>query len=122
MVVVDEGPVEDHAAMRLEGTGKHVGCVGVSAAVGGGAEAAFGIGFHDEAGEIGNAAVDVIDFFAPPFGNSRIQGIKRVETADEFGTAEIDGQGKLHTPRSKRVGDAADLGDETIFEHAGGGV
>ena len=50
VVVVDEAAVEEQAAVRREGARDHVGGVGVRAAVGGRPDAAFGIGFQDDAG------------------------------------------------------------------------
>ena len=122
MVVVDEGAIEHDAAMRLEGAGDHVGGVGRRSAIGRGPEAALGIGLHDEAAEIRDVPVNLVHLLAPPLGDPRIQRIKRVEPADDFGAAEIDGQRKLHAPGTEHIGDAADLRDETVFENAGGGV
>jgi len=55
VVVVDEAAVEDEAAVGFEGAGYGVGCFGWSAVVLRGAYAAFGVGFDDEAGEVGMA-------------------------------------------------------------------
>ena len=76
VVVVDEGAVKNDSAVRLEGAGDYVGSVRVSASVGGGTGAAFGVRFDYYSGEIGDLAVDFVEFFAPPGG---YLGVQRVE-------------------------------------------
>src|SRR5438067_7676046 len=78
VVVVDEGAIEDDASVGVEGAGDQVGGIGMGASVGGGAGAALGIGLDHYTSEVGNLAVDVVKFPAPPGGNSRVQGIKRI--------------------------------------------
>ena len=61
VVVVDEAAVEDDAAVGLEGAGYDVGGLGWGAAVLRGAGAAFAVGLDDEAGEVGDRLVEVVD-------------------------------------------------------------
>ena len=122
VVVVDEAAVEEQAAVGLQGARHHVGGVGVGAAVGGGADAAFGIGLEHEAGEIGDGGVERVDAGLPPGGDVGIERIEGVEAADGFGAAEIDGEGDAHAPGAEGLGDARDLRDEIGGEHAGVGV
>ena len=51
-MVVDEPAIEDHAAMRRERARDDVGRVGMRAPVGRRADAALGIRFQHEAGEV----------------------------------------------------------------------
>ena len=66
VVVVDEAAVEDDAAVRFEGAGYGVGGFGGSAVVLRGADAAFGVGLDDEAGEVGDGFVDLVYLRSPP--------------------------------------------------------
>ena len=61
VVVVDEAAIEDDAAVGFEGAGYGVGGLGGSAVVLRGADAAFGVGLDDEAGEVGDDLVDLVD-------------------------------------------------------------
>src|SRR5256885_5878464 len=73
MMVVDESAIKHDAVMRLEGAGDDVGGVAGRAAIDGRAEAAFGIGFDDEAAEVGNGRVNSVGFLAPPIRHAGIE-------------------------------------------------
>ncbi len=122
VVVVDEAAIKEQAAVRSQRAGDDVGGVGVGAAIGGGAGAAFGIGLEHEAGKIGDGAVDFIGAGAPPGGDGGIERIEGVETAGGFGASEIDRKDDGDAPGTKRGGDAGDLGNECGGEEAGVGV
>lgn len=62
----------------------------MGAVIGGGTRAIFGVGFDDEAREIGDRGVNLINFLAPPFGDAWIGRIESVEAADGFRAGEID--------------------------------
>src|SRR6266567_5220880 len=87
MVVVNEGAIEDDAAMRLERASDDIGRVGRRSAIGGGTEPALGIGFDDEAAEIRNVPVNLVDLLTPPLGHPRIQRVERVQAANDLRTA-----------------------------------
>ena len=109
-MVVDEAAIEDQAAVRLERAGDHVGGVGVGAVVGGGADAAFGIGLHDDAAEVGDGGVEFVESGFPPGGDAWVERIEGVEAADGLWAAEVDGDHGLHAPGAKGVGDRAICG------------
>ena len=76
VMVVNKRTVEEHAAVRFERAGNHIGSIGGSTARGGGAGAAFGIGFYDKTAEVRNQAVNLVGFRAPKFGDLRIERIE----------------------------------------------
>ena len=78
MMVVDEGAIEDDAAVRLERTRNHVGRVSRSSPISGRAEPPLRVRLHHEAAEVRNVPVDLVDLLPPPLGDPRIERIKRV--------------------------------------------
>src|SRR5947208_6373689 len=98
MVVVNECAIEDYPAMRLESACNHVCCVGGRPAISGGAQPPLGVGLHHETSEIGDAPVDLNHLLAPPFRDPRIERVERIQTANDFRAAQIDGQRKLNAP------------------------
>ncbi len=93
VVVVDEGAVENDAAVRSERSGEGVGGIGGGAAKAGGTGLAFGVGLYREAGEVGDEGVDFVDLGGPPVLHCRIERIVGVEAADLLRTGDIDGEG-----------------------------
>ena len=87
MVVIDKRPVENDPAVRRKGVRDRVGCLCGRPAVGRGTCPALRIRFYDKSAEIGNLPVNLVNFLAPPFGNARIQRIKRIQASDPFGAA-----------------------------------
>ena len=81
MIGIHEGPPHDDAAVRRKRVGKHVGAVGVRASVVLRARLAFGIRLDDEAAEIGNVSIDLVDLVAPPQAHRRILGVGALEAA-----------------------------------------
>ena len=122
MMVVDEGAIEDEAAVRFERARDDVGGVSGRAVVGRRAESAFGIGFDDEAAEVGDFCVDLVEAFAPPFRDSGIERIEGVEAADAHRAADIDGDRELYSPGAENVGDADELRQKFGREDARIGV
>src|SRR5216684_65502 len=122
IMIVDESTIKHDAMMRLERAGDDVGGVGGCAAIERRAEAAFGIGFDDEAAEVGNGGVNSVGFLAPPIGDGGIKWVECVETSDGFGTGKINGNGKLNTPWAKDVGDTDELREVIVPQKPGIGV
>ena len=122
VMVVDEAAIEEQAAVRLQGARQQIGGVGVRSAVGGGTDAAFGIGLEHEAGEIGDGGVQRVDAVLPPRGDLGLERVEGVESAEGLGAAEIDGQRDAHAPGAEGIGDAHDLRNEIGGEHARVGV
>ena len=118
MMVVDEGAIEDEAAVRFESAGDDVGGVGGRAMIGRRAEAAFGIGFDDYAAEVGDFCVDLVEAIAPPFRDGGIERIECVEAADAHRAADIDGDRELYAPGAENVGDAHELRQKFGSENA----
>ena len=87
--------------------------------IGGGAEAAFGIGFDDEAAEVGDFCVDFVEAIAPPIRHGGIERVECVEAADALRAADIDGDGEMHSPGAEDVGDADELREKFGRENAG---
>src|SRR5262245_27487338 len=95
MMVVNESAVENDSVMRFECARDDVGGVSRCAMVERRAELPVGIGFDDEASEIGEGGVKSINFFAPTFRNAGIERIKCIEFADRFRAAQVNGNRKL---------------------------
>ena len=57
-----------------------------------GTYAAFGVGFDDEAGEVGDGFVDLIYFGLPPGDDGWIDGVEGGEMADYLWAGEVDGE------------------------------
>src|SRR5580692_5205478 len=76
VIVVDEAAIEDEAAMRFERASDGVGGFGGSAMVLRGADTTLRVGFDDEAGEVGNGFIDLVDFGSPPGDNGRVDGVE----------------------------------------------
>ncbi len=87
MMVVNECAIEDDTVVRFERASDDIGGVGWSPMVERGAELAFGIGFDDEAAEIGNCCVERVNFPSPPFGDFGIERIECVESAGRLWAA-----------------------------------
>ncbi len=92
VMVVDEGAVEDDAAVGSERGGEGVGGVGGRAAKAGGAGLAFGVGLDGEAGEVGDERVDLVDLGGPPGFHGGVEGIVGGEAADLLRAGDIDGE------------------------------
>src|SRR5258708_4423426 len=114
MMVIDKGAIKKETVVRRQGTSDSISSVGGGAAVGGWAGLAFGIGLDRGSGEGRDFRVDLVCFLFPQIGNSRIERIKCYETADRFGAAEVNRNGKAKTPRAKDIGDAAELRKKVI--------
>ncbi len=112
VVVVDEAPINQHAAMRFERAGDNVCGIRVRAAVGGRTDAALRIRFQNDASEIGDGAVNLVCFALPPSGYFGVEGIERIEMAQNLGTAEVDGYREPDAPGTKRIGDSGELRKE----------
>ncbi len=122
VIVVDEAAVEDDAAVRFEGAGYGVGGLGGGAVILRGADAAFGVGLDDEAGEVGDGFVDLVDFGLPPGDDGGVDGVEGGEMADDLWAGEIDGERDADAPGTKLVGDARELEDHLGLEGAEVGV
>src|SRR5438132_4199074 len=119
VMIVDESTIKHDAVMRLERACDDVGGVRGRAAIEGRAKAAFGIGFDDEAAEVGNGGVNSVAFLAPPIGDAGIEWIECVETSDGFGTGKINGNRKLNAPWTKDVGDTDELREVIVPQKPG---
>ena len=108
VMVVDEGAVENDAAVGREGGGESVGGVGGGAAVAGGAGLAFGVGLDGEAGEVGDEGVDLVDLGGPPGFHGGIEGIVGGEAADVLRAGDVDADGETDAPGAHGVGDAGE--------------
>src|SRR5882757_2446021 len=122
VMIVDESTIKHDAVMRIERARDNVGRVGGRAAIEGRAETAFGIGFDDEAAEVGNGRVNSVGFLAPPIRDSGIERIECVEASNGFGTGKINGNRKLNTPWTKDVGDTDELREVIVPQKPGIGV
>ena len=107
--------------MRFEGAGYGVGGIGGSAVVLRGADAAFGVGLDDEAGEVGDGVVDFVDFVRHQLDGG-VDGVEGGEMADDLRAGKIDGEGHADAPGTELVGDAGELVDHLGFEGAEVGV
>src|SRR6266705_7176592 len=122
VMIVDESAIKHDAVVRLQSACDDVGGVGGCAGIEGWTQAAFGIGFDDEAAEVGNGGVNSVGFLAPPIRDARIEWIECVETSDGFGTGKIHGNRKLNTPWTKDVGDTDELREVIVPQKPGIGV
>ena len=86
------------------------------------ADAAFGVGLDDEAAEVGDQLVDLIDLLLPPGGDARIDGIEGWEAADDLRAGEIDGERHAHSPRAECVCDAREFMQHRRIERVQIGV
>src|SRR6266404_1737416 len=84
VMVVNESAIENYAAAGLQGACENVCGVGLGAPVERRAQTVFGIGFDDQAAEVGNSGVNLFDFVAPPCGDTRVGGIEGVEAGAGF--------------------------------------
>ena len=124
MMVVDERAVKNHAAMRLERAGDHIGRVGMSASVGRRTGAPLGVGFDYKSAEIGNLrGRSRRPFFAttrPPADRvDRTYSSPPDLLSGCSDPTEID---KLHAPWTERFRNPLDLRYEIIFQNSGRGV
>ena len=63
-----------------------------------GPDAAFGVSLDDEAAEVGDGLVDLVDFRCHQATTVRIDGIEGGEMADDLRAGEIDGERHAHAP------------------------
>ena len=90
VMVVNKAAVHHDAVVRRECAGEDIGGLGGCTAILRGAGAAFGVGLDDEAGEVGNESVDLVDLLLPPGGDGGIDGIEGGEAADDLWAGEVD--------------------------------
>src|SRR5262249_25747569 len=90
VMVIHETSVENDAAMFSEGPRYDIRSVGVAAVISGGAQPPFRVGLGNEAPEIGNRAVNSVDRFLPEIGDTRVQRIESIESANLSRAAEFD--------------------------------
>src|SRR6476646_801235 len=76
VVVVNKPAIENHATVRLEGTGDHVGSIRVCPVIRRWSDTALGVRLEDKPTEIRNRPINVVGFGFPP-GNDG--GIQRIE-------------------------------------------
>ena len=104
MMVVNKRAIKNDSVVRRKCTRNHVGGIGRRAAIRCRTEAALRIRLNHHTGKIWNEPVHVIKLFSPPFGDTRIRGIKSIQAAHHFRAAEVDGNGKPDSPRTKHIG------------------
>ena len=122
MVVVDKAAVEEKSTVRLERARHHVGGIGVCSSIGRRSYAALGIRLQDEAGQVGDGAVELVGFRFPPRGDTRIQRVEGIQSADGLGTSEIHRKHGLDAPGAESRGDARHLRHEVGGQDARVGV
>src|SRR5262249_5066009 len=90
MVVVNKCAIENDAAMRLECPGDGIRGVRRGAVVRGRTKLPFRVSFYYKAAKVRHQTVNSIDLFAPPFFDTRIKWIKRVQPANHFWAAQVN--------------------------------
>jgi hypothetical protein len=98
---IDERAPHDDAAVRRERPGQHVGAVGVGAPVVLRPGLALGVGLDEEAAEVGDVVVDLVDLRLPPGAHGGIERIGGLESAQLDGRAEARGQVHAHPVGAK---------------------
>ena len=76
MMVVDEGPIEQHPAVRFQSARQHVRRVHRSAAILRRSGASFRICLHDKSTQVGNLRIHLIDRLLPPGDHPRIERVE----------------------------------------------
>ena len=110
VVVVDEGAIENDAAVGRERGGQGVGGVGGGAAVAGGAGLALGVGLDGEAGEVGDEGVDLVGLGSPPGFAPPGRAGRRCERPPIFcGLAMSTLMAEPDAPGTHGIGDAGQL-------------
>jgi hypothetical protein len=122
VVVVDKAAVKEKTAVRLERASHRVGGIRVRSSVGRRAHTALGIRLQNEAGQVGNGAVDLVGFRFPPRGHARVERVEGIQTAHGLGDSEIHRQRHLDAPGTESRGDARHLRDEVRRQDARVGV
>ena len=92
---VNEGTPHDNTFVRFHCIGQHIGTFGMGAVEVARAGLPFGIGFHEEAAEVGDEVVDFFCFVLPPGDNFFVQRVGSRKTAQLHGGSEVDGE--IHT-------------------------
>src|SRR5204863_1729451 len=72
-------------------------------------EPAFRVCLQHEAAKIRNGAIEAVDAGLPERGDSSVEWIERVQSADFHRAAEVDGDRQRDAPRTERVGDSGKL-------------
>ncbi len=85
---VHEGAPHHDPAVRSHRVGEHIGAVRVCTVVVLRARLTFGVGFDQEAAEVGDGLVDLIRLGAPPGPYGRVEWIGCLQAADLHGRAE----------------------------------
>ena len=92
VIIVDEAAIEDDSSVWFKGAGNSVGGLGGSPVILRGADTAFRVGLNDEAGEVGDDFVDLVDFGFPPSDDGGVDGIESGKMAHNLRTGEVDGE------------------------------
>ena len=116
VMVVHKCTVEKNAAVGLERARDHVGGIRWRPAVSGRTRPAFGIRLDNKSAEVRNAAIDAVHSLAPPLTEARVERVKRIQAADDLGTAQINRYGDSNAPLAECISDAGDLGQKIFFQ------
>src|SRR5260370_23500256 len=119
VMVVDERPVENNAAVGFERACDSVGGVRRRPPVSGRAGLAFGICLDNKSAEVRNSTIDVVCFLTPPLDQARVQRVKRIQPSNDLGTAQIYGYGNSNARLAEYVSNASKLGPKIFFEKPG---
>ena len=122
MMVVNKRAIKDDSVVRRKGACNHVGGIGRRAAIRRGTEPPLRIRLDDHARKIRNDRVKLVKFFPPPFGNARVRRIERIQATDHLWAAEIDGDRKPNSPRTKHIRNACELRQKVILKNMGIGI
>src|SRR6185503_17127256 len=98
MVVVNECPIHQDAAVWYQSSRDDIGGIGGCAAILRRARATLRISFHHEPCEVRDALVNLIDLVFPPLSHAAVQRIKSLKATHCGRAAQINRQCKLHSP------------------------
>src|ERR1700674_5200226 len=90
VMVVYKRPIENDAPVGFERACNYIGGVRRRPAVGGRAGPAFGIRLDNKSAKVRNTPVDRVHLFAPPLDETRVQRIKRIQSSNDLGAAQIN--------------------------------
>src|SRR5262249_31978874 len=116
MMVVDEGTVENDATVRSKRPCQNIRRIRGRSSIRGRADSSFRISLHREPTKIRNEREDLIRFRLPPRGNSRVDRVERIDSADRSWAAQIDRQRKVYPPRSELICNARDLREKVALQ------
>src|SRR5664279_31359 len=122
VMVVNKRAIEDDPSMWLQCVRNYICRFRGSTPIHRRSQLSLGVRLHDNAAEIRNLPVDLVELLFPPCNNLWIERIEGVQSTRVLWHAEVHRYPQLHAVRSKHISNACELWNEIRVENVEVGV